>query len=120
MDGVSTMPIRVHIKKKIWRNSMNISLTFMRTFFVVLSVFFMTTFMLSSPTGAPHVNALIGVIIGVLFGFLLIGFDLMFKRFNLRSFNIAILGIFFGYLMGGALVLIFDAVLDISRVSIVL
>lgn len=95
---------------------MNISLTFLRTLFVILSVFFMTTFMLSSPTGAAHFNALVGVIIGLLFGFLLIGFDILFKRFNLRSFNIAVVGIFFGYLMGLALVLVFDAVLDISRI----
>jgi uncharacterized protein YacL len=99
---------------------MNISLTFMRTLFVVLSIFFMTTFMLSSPTGSLHVNALIGILIGLIFGFLLIGFDITFKRFNLRSFNIAIIGIFIGYLMGQALVLVFDAILGISRVSIIL
>ncbi len=99
---------------------MNISLAFMRSLFVVLSIFFMTTFMLSSPTGSAHVNALIGIVLGLIFGFLLIGFDMAFKRFNLRSFNIAIIGIFIGYLMGEALVLIFDAVLDISRVSIIL
>jgi uncharacterized protein YacL len=99
---------------------MNISLTFMRTLFVVLSVFFMTTFMLSSPNGAVHINALIGIILGLVFGALLIGFDITFKRFNLRSFNIAIIGIFIGYLMGQALVLVFDAILEISRISIVL
>ena len=99
---------------------MNVSLAFLRLFFLILSIFFMTTFMLSSPTGTMHVNALIGIILGAIFGFLLIGFDLLFKRFNLRSFNIAIVGIFIGYLMGQALVLIFDAVLDISRISIIL
>lgn len=99
---------------------MNISLAFMRTLFVVLSIFFMTTFMLSSPTGATHINVLIGILIGTIFGCLLIGFDLAFKRFNLRSFNIAIIGIFIGYLMGQALVLVFDAILEISRISIIL
>lgn len=99
---------------------MNISLAFMRTLFLILSVFFMTTYMLSSPTGAMHTNALMGVILGAVFGFLLIGFDIAFKRFNLRSFNIAIIGIFFGYLMGQALVLVLDAILDISRASIIL
>lgn len=99
---------------------MNISIAFMRVLFMILSIFFMTTFMLSSPTGTMHVNALIGVILGLVFGFLLIGFDLTFKRFNLRSFNIAIIGIFIGYLMGQALVLVFDAILEISRVSIIL
>ncbi len=99
---------------------MNLSLAFMRSLFVVLSIFFMTTFMLSSPTGSAFSNALIGVVLGLIFGSLLIGFDIAFKRFNLRSFNIAIVGIFIGYLMGQALVLVFDAVLEISRISIVL
>lgn len=99
---------------------MNISLAFLRVFFLVLSVFFMTTFMLSTPTGTATGNALIGVVVGLLFGFLLIGFDILFRRFNLRAFNIAIIGIFIGYLMGQALVLIFDAILDISSISIAL
>lgn len=99
---------------------MNISLAFLRVFFLILSVFFMTTFMLSTPTGTPVSNALIGVVVGLLFGFLLIGFDILFRRFNLRAFNIAIIGIFIGYLMGQALVLIFDAILDISSISIAL
>jgi uncharacterized protein YacL len=99
---------------------MNISIAFMRSLFFVLSIFFMTTFMLSSPVGALHVNAVIGIVLGAVFGLLLIGFDIAFKKFNLRSFNIAIIGIFIGYLMGQALVLVFDAILDISRVSIIL
>ncbi len=99
---------------------MNISLGFLRILFLILSVFFMTTYMLSGHTGAPVVNAIIGIILGLGFGFLLIGFDHYFKRFNLRSFNIAIIGLFIGYLMGEALVLIFNAVLNISSLSIAL
>jgi uncharacterized protein YacL len=99
---------------------MNLSIVFMRTLFAVLSIFFMTLFMISNPSGSLAVNASIGVFIGLAFGLLLIGFDISFKRFNLRSFNIAIIGIFIGYLMGEALVLVFDAILEISRISIVL
>ncbi len=99
---------------------MNISLAFMRIFFMILSIFFMTTFMLSSPVGTASSNALIGVVVGLLFGFLLIGFDNLFRRFNLRAFNVAIIGIFIGYFMGEALVLTFDAILDISSISITL
>src|SRR5690242_13422624 len=99
---------------------MNLSLIFMRILFVILSVFFMTLFMMSNPAGSPHANALLGVLLGLAFGLLLIGFDVTFKRFNLRSFNIAIIGIFIGYLMGEALVLVFDAILEISRISIAL
>lgn len=99
---------------------MNISLAFMRILFMVLSIFFMTTFMLSSPAGTQTSNALIGIIMGVIFGFILVGFDTLFRRFNLRAFNVAIIGIFIGYLMGQALVLVFDAVLEISSISIAL
>ncbi|MGL5263222.1 MAG: TRAM domain-containing protein [Candidatus Rhabdochlamydia sp.] len=99
---------------------MNLSIAFMRSLFVVLSVFFMTTFMISNTSGSIQINALIGVLLGLIFGLFLIGFDILFKRFNLRSFNIAVIGIFLGYLMGQALVLVFDAILDISRASIFL
>jgi uncharacterized protein YacL len=99
---------------------MNISLTFLRTFFVVLSMLFMTIYMHSLPTGNPFMNTLLGLLLGFIFGLLLIGFDKFFRRFNLRSFNIATVGIFLGYLMGQALVIVFDAILDFSQISIVL
>lgn len=92
----------------------------MRIFFVVLSIFFMTVYMISMPTGSTTGNAMTGVGLGFAFGLLLIGFDTLFRRFNLRSFNIAIIGIFVGYLMGQALVLVFNAILDISSISITL
>ncbi|MBI5272672.1 MAG: TRAM domain-containing protein [Chlamydiia bacterium] len=63
-------------------------------------------------------NLGLGVLLGGLFSALLIGFDILFRRFNLRSFNIAVVGIFFGYLMGQALVLILKAILGISAASI--
>ena len=99
---------------------MNISLAFMRIFFMILCIFFMTTFMLATPAGSTTTNAIIGVVLGVLLGFILVGFDTLFRRFNLRAFNVAIVGIFIGYLMGQALVLVFDAVLEISSISVTL
>ena len=99
---------------------MNISLTFLRTFFVILSIIFMTIYMHASPTGNVFSNTLIGILLGLVLGFLLIGFDLAFRRFNLRSFNIAIVGIFLGYLMGQALLVVFSAILDISAISVTL
>jgi uncharacterized protein YacL len=98
----------------------NISLAFLRTFFVVLSIIFMTIYMHSLPTGKTFVNTLLGVGLGFIFGMILIAFDMAFRRFNLRSFNIATVGIFLGYLMGQALLIVFDAILDISSISIVL
>jgi len=76
--------------------------------------------MLAKPEGAMATNALIGIGIGFVFSFLLFGFDTIFRRFSLRAFNITIVGLFIGYLMGQALVLIFDAILDLSSIALVL
>lgn len=97
---------------------MNLSLAFTRIFFVILSIFFLTVYMTSGPEGMTRDHLLWGVLSGGALGALLIGFELLFRRFNLRSFNIAIVGLFIGYLMGQALVLILSAVLDISSASV--
>ncbi|HSW86764.1 MAG TPA: TRAM domain-containing protein [Rhabdochlamydiaceae bacterium] len=97
---------------------MNVSLAFMRIFFVILCIFFMTAYMASIPSGSIALNMIIGIAIGFVFGLMLIGFDILFRKYNLRSFNIAVIGIFIGYLMGQALVLVFNAILDISSISI--
>jgi len=86
---------------------MNLSLIFIRIFFGILTIFFMTAYMMGmafTPT-----NAIVGITLGVLLIAMLIGFDILFKRFNLRSFNIVIIGLFIGYL-----VLIFNAILGFS------
>ncbi len=97
---------------------MNITLVYLRLFFTILSVFFLTTYMISGPDGYTPANFGMGIAMGLGVAALLIGFDLLFKRFNLRAFNISIIGLFIGYLMGQALVLVFDAILDISAASI--
>jgi uncharacterized protein YacL len=61
-----------------------------------------------------------GALIGLIFGMVLISFDMFFRRFNLRSFNIAILGIFIGYLMGKALTFVLHAVLEVSSIGVLL
>ncbi len=99
---------------------MNISLAFLRTLFVLLSIIFMTLFMVSLPSGKTLSNFLFGIGIGFTFGMVLIAFDQVFRKFNLRSFNIAILGVFIGYLMGQALSLIFHAILEISSIGVLL
>ncbi|MBS0625016.1 MAG: TRAM domain-containing protein [Verrucomicrobia bacterium] len=74
--------------------------------------------MVSGEGGYTPMNLVWGLLMGGGLGALLIGFDILFKRFNLRAFNIAIIGLFTGYLMGEALVLILSAILDISAASI--
>lgn len=98
---------------------MNISLSFIRFFFILLCVLFLTTFATTySDSGFNLLNLTVGVVAGLLFGFMLIGTDAIFRRFNLRSFNIAILGLFFGYLMGQALMLIFSSALDLTTLGL--
>jgi len=97
---------------------MNIALAFTRVLFMILSIFFMTVYTISGPEGFTFANLGLGVGLGALFGCALMGFDLFFRKFNLRSFNIAVIGLLFGYLMGQALVLVLSAILDISSASI--
>lgn len=95
---------------------MTISTAFIRILFVILSLIFMITFavgMHSNPTAGDYV---LGAVLGLIVGGVLIGIDFLFKRFSLRSFNVAILGLFIGYLMALALLFIFDAILDISGI----
>ena len=98
---------------------MNISLSFVRIFFLLMCVLFLTTYVTAvADNGFTLINLLVGIGSGIAFGFALIGTDYFFKRFNLRSFNIAILGLFIGYLMGEALLLIFNTVLNVSTIPI--
>ncbi|HEV7735852.1 MAG TPA: hypothetical protein VGO47_00525, partial [Chlamydiales bacterium] len=79
---------------------MNITLSFLRVLFFILSIFFITTYMISGPEGYTGMNLILGLLGGSALGCVLIGLDILFRRFNLRSFNIGVLGLFFGYLMG--------------------
>ena len=98
---------------------MNISLTFIRIFYMLMCVLLLTTYTTTlSSEGFTFANVVIGAISGVAFGLTLIGLDFLFKRFNLRSFNIAMLGLFCGYLMGEAIMLIFNTILDSNVMSI--
>ena len=49
---------------------MNMSLAFTRFFFLILSIFFMTTYMVSLPDGSAMVKSLTGLGIGTGFGLL--------------------------------------------------
>jgi len=96
---------------------MNVSLAFTRIFFGILSILFVTVFTVSQIEGAYLFKVLYGVIGGLVIIGVLILFDIVFRKFNLRSFNIAIVGLFIGYLMGLALDLLFNVILDISSIS---
>lgn len=94
---------------------MHVSVTFIRLVFVSLSIIISTAYTTTVLNDASTIqNAGIGILVGLGFSALMVGIDTMIKRFNLRSFNITILGMFFGYLLGQAVVLILGTVLDFS------
>lgn len=98
---------------------MQISLTFIRILFFSLCVLFFATFTTArAPDSSFFTNLALGITLGVAFGGALIGLETFFKRFNLRIFNIAILGLFFGYLMGEAILLLTQSVLDVTNTPI--
>lgn len=97
--------------------AMRISLLFTRGLFFLLSIFLFTTYTLAARGHTPE-NYLLGLLLGALVGGGLIGCDLLCRGFNLRAFNTATLGLFLGYLMGQALVLILHALFTFSTIAV--
>jgi uncharacterized protein YacL len=98
---------------------MNISLSFIRIFFVALCTLFVTAYTTTlSTNGLSVLSLVLGLIAGLFTGLLLVSTDLIFRRFNLRSFNTAALGLFFGLMMGQVIWSLFDTVLDFSEIGV--
>lgn len=98
---------------------MHLPLTFIRILFLALCTLLSTIFATASAAGELILARLfVGALCGIVFGFLVISLDRVFKRLNLRTFNIAAIGLFFGYLMGEAVILAFQAVLDAGDVRL--
>lgn len=93
---------------------MSLSSAFVRALFVILSLIFMIAFAVGTNSQPTLWTYLWGGALGIVIGGILILIDTFFKRFSLRSFNITLIGLFFGYLMALALTLIFNAILHIS------
>lgn len=91
---------------------MNISYSFIRLLMVALCMLFMTAYMLTEGDEFHSANLIVGLILGGGFGALLIGLEAFFLRFNLRTFNVALMGLFCGYLMGEAISFIFSAAME--------
>lgn len=98
---------------------MNISLSFIRIFFTFLCILFLNTYTATAfPGGLNLTNIVLGTASGLLLSAAFIGTDLLFKRFHLRSLNIALLGLLFGYLLGAAILLILNTVINWSTLEI--
>ena len=92
---------------------MNISMLFVRLLFLFLTILFSISLAIQNFTNEPiAITVALGVLGGILLTSVIIGADLALQRFNLRSFNTATIGLFFGYLMGFAILSILDAILD--------
>lgn len=83
---------------------MGISLSLIQVLFSVICILFSVSFTTHYFEGGfQWINVAVGLLGGCILAGVLIGIDFIFKRFNLRSFNTAILGLFFGYLMAQAI-----------------
>jgi len=92
---------------------MSISISFIRIVFMCLTVLLTGTYLYSTaPFFSAPISGLIGLGIGLGLSFAFISVDRFVRRFNLRAFIIALMGLFVGYLMGQAVILIVDAALQ--------
>lgn len=98
---------------------MKLSLTFIRLFFVLISCLFLSVYTATLSNGATMTtNLAAGCGAGLAFSALLFGIERLFQNFTLRNFNIASLGLFFGYLMGSSLHLIFVNFLSLTNTTL--
>lgn len=98
---------------------MKLSVVFIRNFFLLLSVLFVTAFALSADFAASaSTKVILGVGSGMIFGLMITALARYFERFSLRVFNIAALGLIFGYIMGQGVLLILEAVLELAAMPI--
>jgi len=97
---------------------MDISLTFIRgTFFLICILISIAFAALAAPEGASPVGLGIAAVAGGAFSALLILSENLLKRFNLRSFNTALIGIFLGFLLGQAIVTVLKGVFSLTLPS---
>lgn len=98
---------------------MNTTYTLIRTLFTALCVLFTVAY---SPQLLPGFDLWmqlgVGLMLGIGFAGTLLFVDKLFKRFNLRSFNIIVFGLFCGYLMGNALLWVTGALLEVGGISV--
>lgn len=90
---------------------MTMSLSLIRAVFVLLAVAFSTHFATQHLEGGISLlNVTAGICGGLLLAALFIGSDIILRRFNLKAFNNTILGLFIGYLLGTAILFIFNGI----------
>lgn len=90
---------------------MHTSLLLIRLLFLSLCTVFSITYVMGSYTTYTPMQLTLGASVGLAFGIVVIAFEAIFKMTNLKSFNIALIGLFLGYLMSQTIILILESVL---------
>lgn len=91
------------------------NMNFIRVFFLCICVMLSATYAASLNYSIGTSTILVfGAVSGLVFGAILIAIDSLISKYNLRSFNTALIGLLLGYLMGEAIMLLLGSVFDIS------
>lgn len=80
----------------------------------ILFTYYTTT---ELPGEASFASMTLGIIGGLTFGMLLIGLETCLQRVNFRSFNLVLLGLFCGYLLGNAIFSSLNQIIDFSTLA---
>jgi len=94
---------------------MNITKYFFRLLLSCLSIIFFTSFAYANfPLGSPLLNIALGACIGLVFSLIIFFAENVSRRANLKNFNTITLGLFFGYLLGVVLSLVFSGIIELA------
>lgn len=93
-------------------------LSFIRGFFLILCVAVLTLYTTHYTAGGiTSTNIMMGIVLGLTAGFGCMILDMLMKTWNLRVFNIALLGVFLGYVMASMLWMMMDTVLNLGQIQ---
>jgi uncharacterized protein YacL len=70
----------------------------------------------NAETQSP-MKAVLGLFLGISLSFVLFGIEFLFKRSNLRMFNIATIGLFSGYLLGKSVNMILETIIHTTSLA---
>lgn len=97
---------------------MDISLVFLRGIFFCLAVFIGFSYGILVSEEYSFLIMFLGMICGAAFGIVLIGADILFRKCNLRTLNLAIIGLFLGFLLSEAIFMILGTLFSILPATI--
>ena len=94
---------------------MNLSTVFLRLVFTCLSIFFFIALSASIfPFASSTIYPIIGIALGAIFSLVVFSAEFFFRQLSLKSLNTITLGLFFGYLLGQATILVLSGLLDFA------